>query len=485
MIAIHSALYIIKPRAGEGGLYPHRRIAYTIWAVLPIAMASLAFVRDKRPYVGQGAYCYLPLRPLWYSLALSWVPRYLIFIVILVLYASIYSYVRYRFSGFTKLSKRISVPPNDQRSTASKESGLPSSPPLIPHHSNPNLGQTFGTGSERSVTGSYDQVPISPEPQAHRFMWTSFVSGETSTQTESTIPSLQRTITSPSEDYFTTQSSPQPLVGDSPPSANEPRERPKLPSPPDQAHLSSQQPQNLTSPSGIDIFTLLNQRPEEEDDPAPVALQLVSSRGPNVAIAEMIQTRDKIRRQLRHLFIYPLAYIGMWLIPLVCQILQFDDRFAAALPFGLRCVSTICLCSQAAIECWLFSSREKPWKHIPQTKGNFSSSLRFWAGWGDPAGEVKAAPRPGRTKDEVVRETRAAYQRRNEEIAQRQSESEQPRSFNLRGDRMWWDAAGMETAMTPVFEEPVNPMDSILAADSPPMEPSPRRVGIRTLRGGS
>jgi G protein-coupled receptor GPR1 len=108
--------------------------------------------------------------------------------------------------------------------------------------------------------------------------------------------------------------------------------------------------------------------------------------------------------------------------------------------------------------------------------------LRFWSGWNNPASEVKAAPRPGRTKDEVVRETRAAYQRRNVEIAERQSETEQPRPFNVRGDRMWWDAAGMETAMTPVFEEPVNPMDSILAANSPPMERSPRTSGIRTLK---
>jgi G protein-coupled receptor GPR1 len=443
-------------------------------------MASLAFVRHYRPYVGQGAYCYLPQRPLWYSLALSWVPRYLIFIIILVLYASIYSYVRYKFSGFTKLSKRISIPPNDRVRTTSKESGFPSPPPLITHNSTPTTGQMLGTGSERSMTGSYDQVPISPEPQAHRFMWTSFVSGETSTLTESTIPSLQITMTTPSEDYFTTQSTPHTLE-DSPPSANSQGQKPKLPSPPNQAHLSPQQPQT-PNPLGIDIFTLLNQRPEVEDDPAPVALQLVNSRGADVTISEMIQTRDKIRRQLRHLFIYPLAYIGMWLVPLICQILQFDDRFAANLPFGLRCLSTICLCSQAAIECWLFSSREKPWKHISQTNSNFTSSLRFWSGWNNPASEVKAAPRPGRTKDEVVRETRAAYQRRNVEIAERQSETEQPRPFNVRGDRMWWDAAGMETAMTPVFEEPVNPMDSILAANSPPMERSPRTSGIRTLK---
>ena len=40
MIAIHSALYIFKPRvsSGEGGLYPYRKLAYTVWLVYPILM---------------------------------------------------------------------------------------------------------------------------------------------------------------------------------------------------------------------------------------------------------------------------------------------------------------------------------------------------------------------------------------------------------------------------------------------------------------
>src|SRR5437016_4519563 len=100
MIAVHSALYIFKPNSssGEGGLHPYRRLAYALWVVLPILSASLAFINNNNDsYVSEGTYCYLPVRPFWYRLALTWIPRYLIFIIILGIYASIYYYVRYKF----------------------------------------------------------------------------------------------------------------------------------------------------------------------------------------------------------------------------------------------------------------------------------------------------------------------------------------------------------------------------------------------------
>jgi len=66
----------------------------------------------------------------------------------------------------------------------------------------------------------------------------------------------------------------------------------------------------------------------------------------------------------------------------------------------------------------VFVSRKKPWRHIPRTDGSFFICLRFWSGGRIPA-ENKVAPGPGRKKDEVVREARAAYRRRDEELAER------------------------------------------------------------------
>jgi G protein-coupled receptor GPR1 len=490
MIAVHSALYIFKPRSsGEGGLYPYRRIAYTIWTVFPLIMASLAFIDNNSPYVGDGTYCYLPVRPLWYSLVLSWAPRYLIFIVILGVYASIYYYVQYKFSGFTKLNKRKFMSPNDKSRAgsdnprkATTQSVSSSAPTLSYHHSTQDSRHSSRIEYERrkysvSTTCSFDQVPISPQPKAHLSMLESFISASNSEQhqavtsaaatTDINSPIVSSAENLPSPHVASTSTSPlsQSIVLPNITS-------PEPPSSPGRVHYisceSDQRPYSRRSM--VDIFTPLSQRPGGTDTPVQVsALQLVNSRRQNIAISDMINTREKIQRQLRYLFIYPLVYIGMWMVPLVCQILQYDNRFASNLPFGLSCVRTICICSQAAVDCWLFSTREKPWRHISRSNGSFTSSLRFWSGWKD-ASEMKIGPRPGRTRDEVVREVRAAYRRRDEEMAERRSDVSQAElagDVAARTERMWWDChTGL--MMTPVSEEITNPMNDVLTAHSSP-----------------
>src|ERR1700712_1876694 len=108
MIALHTALYIFRPRSsnGEGGLYPYRHYAYTLWVVFPLLMASLAFINNSNSYVPEGTYCYLPVRPFWYRLALAWIPRYIIFIFILAIYLSIYYYVKYKQYGFDEVANK-------------------------------------------------------------------------------------------------------------------------------------------------------------------------------------------------------------------------------------------------------------------------------------------------------------------------------------------------------------------------------------------
>lgn len=135
--AIHFALLIFLPswkwrRGGsgkmEGGLYGVRKYIWPITALVPVLLASLAFINfqlldfeelvdgttvvldndnyhfryDARlgGYKPYSAWCYLPPYPVWYKLVLSWGPRYFIIIFILVLYISIYVFVK-------KESKRI------------------------------------------------------------------------------------------------------------------------------------------------------------------------------------------------------------------------------------------------------------------------------------------------------------------------------------------------------------------------------------------
>ena len=99
---MHTALTIFAARKANSqtGLYPYRRAAYIFLALFSISVASLAFVNPSSPYVSQGTFCYLPARPIWYRLALSWVPRYLILCIILGIYLAVYLYTKSKFGDF-------------------------------------------------------------------------------------------------------------------------------------------------------------------------------------------------------------------------------------------------------------------------------------------------------------------------------------------------------------------------------------------------
>jgi G protein-coupled receptor GPR1 len=223
------------------------------------------------------------------------------------------------------------------------------------------------------------------------------------------------------------------------------------------------------------MFTMLRQHPDTPAIETPISqLQLVNSRGQTFADAEMLRARNKIRRQLRFLFIYPLVYIGMWIMPFVSHVIQYDDRYALNPPFALTCVTTVSICIQATVDCWLFSTREKPWRHIPGTDGSFWASLKFWSGW-KGMGKQKVVHGPGKTREEMVREARAAYKRRDEEMAQRKEQvvknhADAPAEGARRAERSWWEAAGVdggaEPSMSPLADEVSNPMEDIAVSSS-------------------
>ena len=102
LMAIHTALTIFASRkaSSQNGLYRYRWGAYACWAFFSILLAALAFINPSNPYVSQGTFCYLPTRPIWYRLALSWIPRYLILCTILGIYLAIYLYTRSKFGKF-------------------------------------------------------------------------------------------------------------------------------------------------------------------------------------------------------------------------------------------------------------------------------------------------------------------------------------------------------------------------------------------------
>lgn len=100
-LAIHTFLLIFKPnlsiRVGnsgfvEGGLFKYRYYVYGLSFVIPIVMASLAYI-NKLGYDSLICWCYLPRSPTWYRFVLSWVPRYIIVIIIITVYCVIYFHI--------------------------------------------------------------------------------------------------------------------------------------------------------------------------------------------------------------------------------------------------------------------------------------------------------------------------------------------------------------------------------------------------------
>lgn len=99
--AIHTFLLIIKPSLSvkvgnngfmEGGLYIYRYYVYGLSFLIPVVLASLAYIK-KEGYESLICWCYLPQRPVWYRQVLSWVPRYITIIVIITVYCVIYVHV--------------------------------------------------------------------------------------------------------------------------------------------------------------------------------------------------------------------------------------------------------------------------------------------------------------------------------------------------------------------------------------------------------
>lgn len=102
--AIHVALLVYRPnnriKRGdnyEGGLYRYRHSVYVVSVLFPIVLAAIPFVSDHG-YVPLTNWCYTPSRPIWYRLALSWIPRYIIMATIIVTYCCIYRHVTKQYS---------------------------------------------------------------------------------------------------------------------------------------------------------------------------------------------------------------------------------------------------------------------------------------------------------------------------------------------------------------------------------------------------
>jgi G protein-coupled receptor GPR1 len=350
MIAIHSILYVMRPNngVGEGGLYTWRYWIYPAWLLPPLIAASLVFVKDGNSYVTAGTFCYLPKRPHWYRLALSWIPRWVIIGIILAMYLWIYFYVHRKLRAFDTLgesgpssgsnsgweSRRKSTLTGDSEDVDERLEGDNADPPIR----SPNLkAPSWKPQSPRSSHVGLPTTPDQLQPWDHM----NFI---TSKPLQNMVPD-----TIPEEDRPAIEGRGSGWSGDTKLPSDENRQ-PSI--------FSTRKVSDLTI---VHHATQPKDRMVSADDRAATHSKLGSRR---LVDDPLRKTRMAIRKQLRFLFLYPIVYIIVWTIPFVVQVKMFNDYYVEHPVFGLSLTQTIMLSLQAGTDSILFSWTEKPWRRV-------------------------------------------------------------------------------------------------------------------------
>lgn len=217
----------------------------------------------------------------------------------------------------------------------------------------------------------------------------------------------------------------------------------------------------ITPPfSPANIFSILGwgnvHRPEdgrgasEEDSCDSDTLSLA---GLDDADTGMAQKRERIRKQLRLLFVYPVVYIFVWLTPFFSHVLGYDDSLTGTAPLALLIISLISLSIQGFVDAMLFTSRERPWNHVHRGfwKGLWMKiRIEWWFGRRQ-AGRTREERRVGRLharerRQREIEEEIAARAEAAAAVVDVDAEGETSASTAVgrrqNGDSHWWDALG-------------------------------------------
>ncbi|KAI3332393.1 hypothetical protein HD806DRAFT_193518 [Xylariaceae sp. AK1471] len=375
LIAIHTALFIVKRQhpGAPVGLEPYRRIAYTLWATVPIILAAIVPITGSS-FVDNGRHCSLPIEPAWYRSALSWVPRYIVFSFIIVTYTWLYLYVYFRFRRFGEDQRRASGLGSQSSSLSyrrsKRKSRLRSVPPtpLIATHglldsarpsmakiNVPKLRQDSVTSTVSTLQlGESDCLQAPPEqtPRKSSISWNLVDFGRDGPGSLATAtPQIDAVPISPTTQYFSpffenTNSNtintvadsiraPEPIyaAGPGPSSRNNLR---GIKGSVWKQRLGIVYPDDSQTGSRNSLATIiaaLRQGPPPAEGPdergAGEVLNSSSSLArlsTEVSEAGMRRSRDRMQRQLRLLFVYPAIYMLTWVAPFVEHLYPFEPN---------------------------------------------------------------------------------------------------------------------------------------------------------------
>lgn len=471
LIAVHSTLYIFWPNraSGDSGLYPYRRIAYAVYVLFPILMASLAFVKGLPAYVNTGQSCYLATNPLWYRMTLSWIPRYFNIILILGMYGCMYIYVRVKMSEYGGLScfshsarqvHRDQVPPTpplatyglipeeqDSLNASRKPSGA-----IIRMASMSEALSREGCKVTRVVN---EPIKKSLDKTLERHKGTKKPKWNWPNEFEKKNPSQLRrspsALVSPGAgaappwlNYAGAPeiSGPTTLnLSDMPRCTGSPST--KVSSGVRRHSLVFMRPMSIGSSgesrnrfaSQQTIYAMLRQGPgrtSHDNNTSSMSNSVYLSHGGIDAIG-VAENREKVRRQLNYLFVYPVVYICVWIFPFIRDVSRYNDSIHVGhVDYWLLICAIISFCIQGLADTTVFCTREKPWRHL--RSGLWETfGLDFQWTWSWAFGSRKNS---GRTREEMLIDAQIARMRRDDELQSQELSRGGPMTL---GGRQWWD----------------------------------------------
>lgn len=376
------ALQIFPPNnsfLGHDGLYKVRRWVFAIWILFPCFTAALAFANPNGAYQAQGAFCWLPIRPFWYRLALSWVPRYLIWLYIMWVAIRIYSHVGYEFKVFGQERDRSSS--TDMSAVSSAERGAVAK--AVKEHnfmlrSGGRIDHDDIAPDDASVPGPAsskphddNKTPFNTDRRMSLPAWHSPFGGTSTPNADLSITPTARS--NPTSRRGSRQIAPGVMAEDfmAPPGF-------------DFTHARGSVSTTVSASQSINAVSLDPTLPPIKE--ARTSASAASNADEDIGARMLRQRRRAIQRQLRILFIYPVVYMTLWLIPFVVHCMSYSDRFAQHPIFPLSLLSSFCQCFMGFADVCVFCWRERPWRHIQGTDGTFFGSFVFWKCRDDQAG---------------------------------------------------------------------------------------------------
>ncbi|KAJ4352446.1 G protein-coupled receptor gpr1 [Didymosphaeria variabile] len=297
-------------------------------------MAALAFINPLWGYMSQGPYCSLPLRPFWYRLALQWIPRYLITITILALAIAIYAHVGFESRAISNSVKDTTPSVSaitPRHSVVSREDGSASGPEMSQYQAS----QFCRGSSVVSMIGASRRGSGVASVGSHSDL-------ANDTTRAYSIPGSSRTV--------------------------------------DRCYILPQlQTYDTANMGDASIVDKESEPPRNgSEDQSDGNTSSLSDAPPRHLQRQQAHKRARIHRQLRLMFVYPIVYVLIWLFPFINHCMTYKDEFAAHPLYWLSMINVICLTSMGAIDCLVFSLRERPWRHIPSSDGSFLGSFMWW-----------------------------------------------------------------------------------------------------------